>query len=457
MRTLRYLVVVCLLVVLNPVPGFSDQGEDELQPLKLPAPVFESVLRNRDGAYILRVDSSQAAGLPELEIYTREKEVLSSRRVPLLRNYIGAASTLLPVSDAVTEVWDPGRDNALYARCTLSNEEIISAYRLEGWTLVDEEELPRLEPPLSEDDEKEVRRLMKNSRREDEAVARHMKELKEAAAAGDASAEEDLKLMSEWHDSIPSAEEREERFRKMVIEGNWRVLPGPEGWIALITPYASAENFEVIEAPEELKDVLEHFPFATLFDRDRQDLFLAAILFSRPDAKDPDEEEAQVEEDAASARKAELFAEMQKIREEMDQLSGQDFKALTARTGNMLLAINEIDGGFDLSLEAEMPGEPDESLTSGVVQMGLTFLRMAVIQHSPSLARELLDVILDNSSGRVYARTTISHDALMDYLKTAVEKGKRIRELSTRLEALQEELQEIYRAEEREQRLSDEE
>ncbi len=195
---------------------------------------------------------------------------------------------------------------------------------------------------------------------------------------------------------------------------------------------------------------MAEFPLDALLDQDREDLFLIAMLFPSKREKNrenalPEDDEEDEEDDP---RKAELMREMEEVQQELDMVSRRNLDSLSDRMGNMLFSVNEIDGGFSIEVEAAVSGDPDESLTLGIVNTGLTFLRMAVIADAPALAREILDASVSQSDGRVLAGADISHASLVGYLETVAEMNKKRRELSERLGEILQELHDIETSEE---------
>lgn len=443
--------LACLLFLLIPAlcPAETDEATAPPPP-ELPQPVWRALLDSGGGTAILRADFQQTYGLPELALYVEEKKNLRGTQLPIVGDLIAAAPALGPVSDSISDLWRAGGSGSLFAKTDLGRDEIIASYRSYGWTLFEGEDpssggTGHLRQPLDEADEEIIRRSLEEFRRNLEFEEMETAELRSAAEAGDEQAQQMLEYQSAADEQAPDLEEMEREFRSDQMNRKWRVVPGEKGWISLIRPWGNPADFSLQQPSNEEMVHFKEFPLGALLEEPIEDLFLIAMVF--PNREDDNQEPGSEEDTEQDPRRAELERELNELNKEYRGLSGDRGDDVLNRIGNMLLRINEIDGGIDLDLVAEISGDPGESFTTEVVQMGLGFLRMAVISQSPELARELLDTTVSISNDQVRARANISHATLMDFLHRSADKERRLREIRKRMEELQRELEALYQAE----------
>lgn len=447
--SLAYLV--CLLLLLTPAlcPAETDETTAPPPP-ELPRPVWRALLDSGGGSAILRADFQQAHGLPELILYIEEKENLRGTQLPVVGDLVAAVPALEPVSGSISDLWKAGSSGSLFAKSDLGRDEIIASYRSHGWTLFEDENPStsgpgHLRQPLDEADEAIIRRSLEEFRRNVEIEEQELAEWRSAAEAGDEQAQQMLEFQSAAEEQAPNLEEMEREFRSDQKNRKWRVVPGEKGWLSLVRPWGNPADFSLQQPSTEEMVHFREFPLGALLEDRPEDLFLIAMVF--PNGED-ENQEPETEEDAEQdPRRAELERELNELSNEYRDLSGNRGDDVLNRIGNMLLRINEIDGGIDLDLTAEIQGDPGESFTTEVVQMGLGFLRMAVVSQSPELARELLDTTVSISNDQVRARANLSHATLMDFLHRSADKERRLREIRDRMDQLQRELEALYQAE----------
>lgn len=429
---------VCLVLTLLfswNVAGESPEAEAPQLP-KLPAPVWQALEHGHQGDIFLKADFQQLQGLPEVEVFAREKEFLNPRSIPFLDGPISAATILEPVADSIGIIWDSGHGRSLYAECSLSPSEIISTCRSYGWTLIETDGLSYLRQPLDEADEKEIQEHVESDKKDQKMMRNNLEKMKETQEEGDP----EFLPAEDWEPLDDEA--LIEKARKEIEERKWKIFPGAEGWIELVPPWTEPQPFTVTEAPENFTTRAEDFPFNAFFDQDRADLCLIGMIFPPSKSQLQDREKKE-----AGDRGEEILAEMEAIRHEMDRLSGRSMEDLSKRIGNMLLAINETDGGLDLDLRAEVRGTPDENLTAEIVQMALSGLRISIIERSPELARELFDTTISSSADQIHGMAKLSHLTLVEYLEKSAQTRQRMKELSMRLVELQRELMTLSRSE----------
>lgn len=449
--TMKQYALACMACLLLLIPAVCPAETDETTaPPELPQPVWRALLDSGGGSAILRADFQQAHGLPELNLYIEEKENLRGTQLPVVGDLVAAIPALEPVSGSISDLWKAG-GSGFFAKSDLGRDEIIASYRSYGWTLFEGEDPStggsgHLRQPLDEADEAIIRRSLEEFRRNLEFEEKELAEMRSAAEAGDKQAQQMLEFQSAAEDQAPDLEEMEREFRSDQKNRKWRVVPGDKGWISLIRPWGNPANFSLQQPSKEEMVHFQEFPLGALLEERTEDLFLIAMVFPN---RDNDSQEPETEEDTEQdPRRAELERELNELSDEYRGLSGDRGDDVLNRIGNMLLRINEIDGGIDLDLTAEISGDPGESFTTEVVQMGLGFLRMAVISQSPELARELLDTTVSTSNDQVRARANLSHATLMDFLHRSADKERRLREIRDRMNELQRELEALHQGEE---------
>jgi len=439
--------LLCLLLFIS-VPCFAESEELVAPPPpELPRAVWHALLNSGGGDYILRADFQQVLGLPELALYLEEKENLEWRRVPFFGRLINATSALEPIAESVSELWKIDGQSTLFGRGGLSRDEVISAYRSFGWSLIDGENgFQFLQQPLDDADEAQIMESLEDYRRNQEFEKQELAAFRAAAQEGDEDALQYLERhAADHHRPSSDLQDMELQLRSEQERGKWRVVPGETGWISLTGPRSEPGSFSLRQPSEEEMAEFRDFPLGTFLEESPQDLFLIAMIFPRRQDENRDHE-IKLDEEQGPHR-ARLERELHQLRQEEMSLRGNRGADILNRIGNMLLRINEIDGGIDLDLNAEIPGDPRDSFTTEAVQMGLGFLRMSIISISPQLGRELLDTTVSASANRLHASANISHASLMDFLHQSADKQRRLQEIIERMGELQEEMMALEQAE----------
>lgn len=439
--------VACLLLA---IPTYASAQTDEAAappPPEYPTTVWQALLHGGGGSFILRADGQQILALPETAFYIEAQDSRRNRYMPIVGGLVNALSALEPIAGSVSELWTIDGQSTLFGRGELSRNEIITSFQGYGWILIgDEGHLQHLRQPLDEADETMIRDSIEDHRQQLEAQKMQLAEWREAAENGDEEARQMLALRGSMEaEETQDFQEFEDYIRSEQEERKWKVVPGDNGWFSLIGPWSQPTAFALEQPSEEDMAEFRPFPLSVFLEESPEDLVSLAMIF--PSREDPNPSADSNEDEEKDPRQARLENELNELHKEQMALMGGRGDDILDRIGNMLLRINEIDGGFDLDLTAEIPGNPRDSFTAEAVQMGLGFLRMSVVSQSPELALELLDTTVSVSGDQVRARTNISHATLMDLLHRNAAKQQRLEEIMERMEELQMELAALHQAE----------
>lgn len=436
----RCRLLVILLVLAGPLAA-TDEIPAELP--AYPAPIWDALLRPSGGTFLLRADGEQLLSLPEVRFYLDRGDSDEIHLLPLIRAMAEPARVLQPIAEAITEVVTADGVN-LYFRSGLTRQDLMSNFQRYGWILVENEDgAPYLRQPLTEDDERSIRRTLEHQNRRRAAEAEERATLEAAAQSGDQRARDLLAERLEVEEmGLPDPEIAIDDIRAEHANRKWKVLPLEEGWASLLRPWASP-SAEPVErpSPEALED-FRTFPLSVFLTEEPDDLLAIAILFPKPEPE-PDADPAADEMESRDPHRAELERELRDLYREQSSLTGSDERAILDRIGDMLLRINEIDGGLDVDLTADIPGETRDTFTEEAIQMGLGILRMSVIAQSPQLALELLDTTIAVSGDRVRAGAALSHATLMDLIRQYDSDQRRLQDVRRRIEAIREEIRDL--------------
>ena len=430
-------VLLGILLLVGASPGACD---DSGRVPELPAEVWSRLLRG-DGT-VLVGNWPQLRGLPEVELARLalgDGQADDLPEVPWMGPILQGIQLLEPVEEAVLGIWVLDADlmgmggSRLIVETSLSSEEILERYRASGWWdgpgngegEDDDDMEEKLFPPLDEASRRKVKELAEMFREQQELL-QEMREEEDSGGDGEG-------------DGLPKLlEEDPERWAILrVAASKGAVVVGEGGWLGTGPTYARLSPGPLERPGEaELEEGLG-FPCETLVDPPRHWLFLVAVAFPGEDREDGEDGESVPEEEEDPERAA-LREEISGLYRELQALGSTTLQEFWSRTGNMLVVVDEVDGGVVLDLDAELPLGPEESFTPEVVRMGLGFARMGVAARSPELARELLRTSVTVEGDRVRAVATLSHASILEWMEASVAAGRRRREILKRLDELEE-------------------
>jgi len=414
-------ILISLLYILLGFTVYLSANEEApgAQYPELPRQIWKSILSPAKETTILRCRFGAFHDLPEMQLFLKEGKNLASDRLPFLEDVISELPALEPVEDSLDEVWTISGWSQVYGKSALAPDEIVARYQSWGWK-EENEEGNLLIAPLTDEDEKNIENDV-NERRK-------LQEEAEAQAREDG--------IEDTEESADSAL-IEEKIRERYLRNKSEVFIGAAGWICILPPYSRTASL-VLHRPdsEEIRED-PRFPFADILDPDSEDLCRLAVVF--PEKQDPPEDR-QGESSENRSRQGRIKAEINKLNREIARLEDESPQKILDRLGDMLIRLNEIDGGLLLEVEAEVPRGPDESLTKEAVQMAFGFLRMLAVSKSPELARELLNSSVSVSRDFLKAGVSVSHASLMDYFEKSAAINRHTAELNGRLRTLRREL-----------------
>jgi len=432
--------MLCLILI-TVITGLVRAEDTPPQPPELPQAIWQALLAEE--SIVLRADIDQLLGLPEVTIFLDDPSATEVDSF-IFRRYVPVLQTLSPIADAGLDVWKIDGNNTFFVRTTLSREAIISEYRGWGWIPVDDNSgMGYLRQPIDDGDEAAIRKIAEERRQIWEREAQRTADLRAAAESGDPEAVGYLEFVAspeedEPFDTATVVQEIRSDFEKEKC----KMVPGDSGWLALYTSWSQPSPFEMTQPTDEELGEFRDFPLASFLEEHPDDLLVISIVFPDRDTVLGSAPNSELLEDTDPHR-ARLEQELHELEKEARALSGRDQAEILDRLGDMLLRINEIDGGLDIVLVAEIPGNPDDSFTADAIQMALGFLRMSVVSNSPELARELLDTTISASNGQLQARVNISHASLVDTIRRALVKQRRSREIWRRMEEIRTELADL--------------
>lgn len=436
----RHLILLCFILMM--VTAGRVRSEDTTTaPPELPQPIWRALLG--DTSVIMRADIEQLLGLPEVVFFLDDPSA-AEMELFMFRDFVSILQAIPPIGDAGLDLWKIEGNTDFYVHTTLSREAIMSEYRNWGWIPVEDDDGSQyFRQPLDDDDETAILDYIEVRRGGWERQEEELAEFRAAAETGDPEAVRYLELWASPEQNEPfDLDAAAQEIRSELERGKWKMLPGDSGWLSLRSSWGHPSPFEMKQPADEELSEFRDFPLGSFLEEVPADLlFISMVLPDRYPVPVSQPEPGFREE--TDPHRARLEQELEELVNESRALSGRDEAEILENIGDMQLRVNEIDGGLDLDLVAEIPGNPDDSFTAEAIQMALGFLRMSAVSNSPELARELLDTTTSLSNNRLRARVNVSHASLMDTIRGALEKHRRSRKIWKRIEEIRSELADL--------------